>query len=410
MIGIGLKVTGMRRRGNSDPFATLMSSLSAGSAQLIAHPLEYGSLYQDRAGTTLVTASGQTVGLALDWGVTGLAPMPGAQIIPSTNLSEFSPDNAMAVQNEGSGVTRIPGGGLSVNMPGVTASYVSLSSLTFADNTYHEVTVTVSNYVSGQLRIRLNTGVITTIAAGNGTFKLLVQSASATSSSLQSTAAAGGFVGDITFLSVRGVLGCHAEAISDAARGIFRDVGGFKWIEWNGTNTAYQTPVLPAPGVDKAQMFAGARKLSDAGRGVLAELSPTIASNNGALGLFAPNSAAADAAFESKGTTLRDAIGAGLASPVNAVLSGLGDISGDIATLRANGAQVDQDTGDQGSDNYNPSGSYRLFYGARAGTTVFFNGRTYGTLGPITRFSATNATSEQIAAAEAYFTAVTEGL
>ena len=259
-----------RTGGGGDPFAVLMATLGTGAAQLIAHPLEYGSMFQDRAGTVPVTESGQLVGLVLD--------------------------------------------------------------------------------------------------AGGG--------------------------------------GYHAEAISDPARGVFRDVGGFRYIEYNGTNTAYQTAVLPAPGVDKAQVFAGLRKLSDALGGNVFEIG-NIISENGSFLLRAPRSAAANFSMASRGTQIQEAQSASVfPAPSTNIITALGDISGDLATLRIDGAQVAQNTGDQGTGNYNPAGAYRVGYGSRAGTALFFNGRHYATLGPIVRFG-TNATVEQIEAAEAYYTART---
>jgi hypothetical protein len=47
------------------------------------------------------------------------------------------------------------------------------------------------------------------------------------------------------------------------------------------------------------------------------------------------------------------------------LLCGFGDISNDIVTLRVNGTQTAQSTADQGTGNYNPSGTYPLFIGAR---------------------------------------------
>lgn len=273
--GLGISLTSMRRAGGGDPFASLMSTLLAGSAQLIAHPLEYGSMFQDRAGTTPVTEAGQLVGHCLD--------------------------------------------------------------------------------------------------AGGG--------------------------------------GYHATAISDAARGVFREVDGIRYIEYNGVNTAYATPALPAPGVDKAQVFAGVRKLSDA-TAILLELSSltNLLANVGSFYVTAPEDASIEYASLSRGS-------AGLAASQRANITGVGDapdsaiitathdISGDLSTIRRNGVAGTNGTGEKGAGNYNPEGTYPLYYGARAGTSFFFNGRSYATLGPIVRFSTTNATAEQVAAAEAYYTA-----
>lgn len=271
-LGLGLRLAGRRGGGAPDPFTSLMTTLSTGAAQLIAHPLEYGSMFQDRLGTVPVTEPGQLVGHCLDAG-------PG---------------------------------------------------------------------------------------------------------------------------------GYHATAISDAARGIFREVDGVRYIEYNGINTAYETPALPAPGVDKAQVFAGLRKLSDAAQAAAVGLSILPGARAGSLEVSAPGGGLSNQPYvvRSYGTLNAFAIAPAGAydAPVTNILAAFADISADRATLRVDGIQAAQSTGDQGTGNYNPSGTYPLFYGARAGTSIFFEGNHYATLGPIVRFSATNASAAQIEAAEAYFT------
>jgi hypothetical protein len=149
-----------------------------------------------------------------------------------------------------------------------------------------------------------------------------------------------------------------------------RSVG---YLSFDGIGDFMQTPTI-TPGTDKVQVFAGVRKLSDAARRAIAELSASIASNDGAFALMAPNAASATFAFESKGTSLTDAVDTGIAAPATRVLTGLGDIVDDTTTLRINGTQEDQDTGDQGTGNYL---AYPLYIGARAGTSLFFNGHLY---------------------------------
>jgi hypothetical protein len=149
-----------------------------------------------------------------------------------------------------------------------------------------------------------------------------------------------------------------------------------------------QTPTI-APGTDKAQVFAGIRKLSDAARGTVIELTASSATNNGALHLTAPNTASATFGFESKGTTLQDAVGSGFTAPVSAVLTGLGNIAGDSAILRVNGAVADTETGDQGTGNYTEAA---VFIGRRNGTDNALNGE----ISSLTIRFGPNLTTEQI--------------
>jgi hypothetical protein len=144
-------------------------------------------------------------------------------------------------------------------------------------------------------------------------------------------------------------------------------------LYFNGTSHFMTTPTI-TPNTDKAQVFAGVRKLSDAAVGVVCELSATASfQTNGALGVYAPNIATqANYNFISRGTSFAQSVSpASFAAPISNVLTGLGDISGDLATLRLNGTQVAQSTADQGTGNYL---AYQMFIGARGGTSNFYNG------------------------------------
>ena len=81
--------------------------------------------------------------------------------------------------------------------------------------------------------------------------------------------------------------------------------------------------------------------------------------------------------------------------PVTYVLTGIGDISGDLATLRADGVQVATSTGDQGTGNYL---AYPMYIGRRGGTSVPFNGNIYSL---VTRFGA-NLDATTIGRTETY--------
>jgi hypothetical protein len=157
------------------------------------------------------------------------------------------------------------------------------------------------------------------------------------------------------------------------------------------------TPTI-TPGVDKVQVFAGVRKLSDAARGIAAELGDGGLVTN-QWGLSAPVSNTPGYAFRSAGTLAGNAdVTAGYPSPITNVLTGLGDISGDSAILRVNGTQAASSTADQGTGNYL---AYPLYIGRRGGTTLptaSFNGHLYGL---IVRFGP-NLPTDTIASTESW--------
>lgn len=154
------------------------------------------------------------------------------------------------------------------------------------------------------------------------------------------------------------------------------DTIGFpRYLRFDGTDDSLATGGIDFSGTDAVTLAAGVRKLSDAARGTIAELTATIASNNGAFHLTAPNAASATYAFESKGTALTDAVAAsGVAAPVTNVLCAYSDISSDQNILRVNGTQADSDAGDQGTGNFSNA---ILYVGSRGGSSLRFNGRLY---------------------------------
>lgn len=140
--------------------------------------------------------------------------------------------------------------------------------------------------------------------------------------------------------------------------------------DWLVTNTI-------TPNTDKAQVFAGLRKLSDAAAGIVLETSTSMGLNNGAIVVVtAGSSGAYEYEYGSRGTSPQYAstTSASFNAPHTGVLTGTADISGDRATLRINGVQAAQNTADQGTSNFL---AYPLYIGRRGGTTLPFNGRLY---------------------------------
>jgi hypothetical protein len=153
------------------------------------------------------------------------------------------------------------------------------------------------------------------------------------------------------------------------------DVVGFlPYLQFDGFDDALTTNSIDFTATDEMTVFAGVRKLSDAAIGIVTELSADLNSNNGAFFLLYPRSASFnEPVFTSKGTAAQQAANSvnTYPAPITNVLTGIGDISGDVATLRINGAQAATNTNDQGTGNF---GNYPLFVGARNQTSAYFNG------------------------------------
>jgi hypothetical protein len=174
------------------------------------------------------------------------------------------------------------------------------------------------------------------------------------------------------------------------------DSNGKAYLRFDGLDDFMQTPSIDFTGTDKLSVFAGVRKLSDAAIAIVIEASTSSFATNGTISLRAPHiDTFRSYQFTSRGTFFTDAPSASeYTAPISNVLSGIGDISGDRATLRINGAQIAQSTNDQGTGNY---GNHPIYIGSRAGTSLRFNGNIYSL---IVRGALSDAT--EIANAEKY--------
>lgn len=151
-------------------------------------------------------------------------------------------------------------------------------------------------------------------------------------------------------------------------------VPSYRGIQFDGVDDFFVTPTI-TPGTDKAQIFAGVRKLSDAAAGMIAEFSAGISTNAGSFYLTAPDTSPTRYASASRGnasilvghattTTLGDA-------PDTAVITTTHDISGDLSTIRRNTVSGTSGTADKGSGIFL---AYPLYIGRRGGSTLPYNG------------------------------------
>ena len=146
-------------------------------------------------------------------------------------------------------------------------------------------------------------------------------------------------------------------------------------VRLDGTDDWYERAVNFS-GTDKVTLFVAMRRRSDAARGTVLELTSSIDSNNGAFHLTAPNAASATFGFESKGTTLRDAvITQAMGNP--RIITAIGDIAGDLASIQVDNGTPTTNTGDQGSGNYANS---TLYLGRRGGSSLSLNGDIFGVI------------------------------
>lgn len=174
----------------------------------------------------------------------------------------------------------------------------------------------------------------------------------------------------------------HAYQTVSASRPILQRnaTTGAYYLAFDGVDDFLQTNSIDFTATDEMSLFAGVRKLSDAASAIVAELSPSSATNNGSFHLAAPDSVSGNNyQFASRGTVRSiPATPPTYISPISNVVSVAGEIASNTAKIRVDGAQVAQSTATQGTGNY---GNYPLYIGRRGGASLPLNGHIYSLIG-----------------------------
>jgi len=164
--------------------------------------------------------------------------------------------------------------------------------------------------------------------------------------------------------------GNHATQATISARPTYQTDGTLHWLEFDGVDDFMATSAI-TPDIDKSQMFIGARRLSD-DTAILAETGPTSAITDGTIGIF--YNLASGYNFSNRGTNRVLAQITSSLSPTSDVISGIGDILGDITTLRLNQSVVTE-IDNVGLGDYS---SQSLYIGRRVTGDFPFDGNVYG--------------------------------
>ena len=171
----------------------------------------------------------------------------------------------------------------------------------------------------------------------------------------------------------------HAYQTTSASRPILRKnaVTGANYLEFDGSDDSLQTDSIDFTATDKVSLFAGVRRLSDVGVSIIAEFSTNSAINTNSFYLVGLSNSALQ--FNSRGSgNSATTSSQRFPAPAPVVISSIGDISGKVSKIRANGGGYAVNVGDQGTGNY---GNYPLYIGRRGGTALPFNGHIYGLIG-----------------------------
>lgn len=167
-------------------------------------------------------------------------------------------------------------------------------------------------------------------------------------------------------------------------RPIYRvDAQGRGYLNHNGTNQ-WMVASAFAWGSDKATICAGVRRNAISSARILFEFSENLNNNAGSFFVSAPDTSTKSFGSLSRGTTSASSFqlayvsGSPETAPETAVITATHGIAADLSTIRKNGIAGVSATGDKGSGNF---GTYPLYAGARAGTSLVFSGNRYPSVG-----------------------------
>lgn len=353
-------------------------------------PSDLSTLYQDSAGTTPVTAVGQPVGLMLD---KRLGLVLGSELVTNggfnTDVSGWTASGAIVTWVSGS----------------MQVQRISHTN----DRAYQIVncvvgkTYQVSFQKSGanaDLAVHTNgnfgASAIATISTPTGVFV-----ATATSMYIGFGGSANGTF-SFDNISVKLLDGNHASQPTAANRPVLQQDGNGKYyLSFNGTNSSMATAAINFTATDKMTVWAGVTALGMSRGVVVVNTNSTPAPGfPGRFALEAPgftnNSYVASI---SKTTTNGDATSAAFSAPNKAVLTAMYDgaslTSAGVVALRTNKAATQASVSD--SPLMQVFANDVLYIGARAGTSLFFNGNLHQL---IIRGAASNAA--QISSGEAF--------
>ena len=235
MLYIGAKRSLLKQGSNSAPAWTPAANFSSGELGLWYDFSTLTGLYQDSAGTSPATATGQPNGLMLD---KRLGLVLGTELLSIRANRDFSSDTGYWVK---SADATISGGTLNLSSASTFAGIgknVPLRQYTG----YYEVVFTVSSISSGSVAPRLggNFGVAVT-APGTYTQRVCC---GAQNSELTLVAASNGTTATIDDFSVKEILGNHISQATASARPIIGAAGAIQYTTFDGLDDSMNTGAI----------------------------------------------------------------------------------------------------------------------------------------------------------------------
>ena len=388
-------------------------------------PSDFSTLFQDRAGTTPVTAVGQPVGRILDKSGRGnhaFNPSGNSANFPvlsarynlltkteqfdgatwlKTNLTatanKLTSANLTGIQAVDSTSAAYPAGvyifSIKVKSDGwrwvQLRTNISLSSSYVNFDVISGVKGTESGAIGSITALGVNEYLISislTFLAASGAISItLVDSGTATRNpSVTGNGVSGIFVRDADLRVTNDALNQPAYQRVNTATDY--DTVGFKpYLSFKGVNQWLQTNSIDFTYGDKMFVSAGVRKLADGAEGTLVGFSTSSLWVSNGFELSAPQFQGSKNGFglQVVGNLSSNYTGytSGFPSPVTSLISGVIDIGGasfsNKLKMRVNGS----DQALTSVSNFTPTGNFTtqaMFIGGRGGTANWLNGRLYG--------------------------------
>lgn len=314
-----------------------LSLFSGGAVGVWFDPNDITTLFQDTAGTIPVTATGQSVALMLD---------------KSGNAKHAT--QATLAQRPTYGV--IPYGGVRNIL--IATDTLSTQSVTVA-----AIAQTLSFIGTGTIAL---SGVFTGSLVGTGASNQVSLTFTPTAGSLTLTV-----TGSVTFAQLEkgsSVTAYQKVTTKYNVTEVGKNSVGVLFAD--GVDDCMTTASLSFTTTDKVTVWSSVQKMGDAAVGIIFELG--VYSGAGTFGLSAPGFTAATYRFGSAGTSFASAETTGIyVAPHVAILTGVGNISGDISSISVNNTTPITLTSDQGTGNY---GNFPIYLFRRSATSLPFNG------------------------------------
>lgn len=170
----------------------------------------------------------------------------------------------------------------------------------------------------------------------------------------------------------------HFTQATAASRPTLQQEGGRNYLDFDGTDDGMVSAASQnwAAANGKVTVWAGLYKDTNVGAGQVIEFSPSSGANSNCFAMQAPPGDLNGYFWRSRGVSGGDGTIdlTGYNPPIKNVVTGIGDVAGDIAAIRVDSVQTNNNV-DQGTGGY---GTFQFFLGRRGGTTFPFKGRMYG--------------------------------